>query len=68
MLIVQMPEGGKQQENQRRRKRRAVGYMIAVLPAMVAGFIAPNLGIECFALLLELWILWAVLTDPNLKR
>jgi hypothetical protein len=68
MLIVQMPESGEQERKNKRRRRRAAGYLVALGIVMFAAFAATTFAGQAAAFAVELWLLWAVLNDPSLKR
>jgi len=64
MLVIQMPDSGERKRKERRRRQRALLYLVPcplILWAIFAA--APNLWWMLAGIVVEQWWVWAVWTD-----
>jgi hypothetical protein len=66
MLNIHMPDS--YHKDRARRRRRALGYLIAGLVIMPTIFIAGNTTVWYAPVILEAWWLWACWTDKDLRK
>lgn len=68
MLTIQMPDGEDRERRERRRRLRAAAYLIPLVIFVAVVFIAASVPVKVVALAAEIWLLWAVRTDPRIRR
>jgi hypothetical protein len=65
MLNIQMPD--RYHKNTARRKRRALGYLVAGILILASLLIAWNTSVWYAAIIVEAWWAWACWTDPEIR-